>query len=579
MTRGVLRIRRVLLTTAIAMAQLAVASGANAQGGRRPPAPKSDEAKPDDSDDAPPPPRTEPDLAPPAKPLVVSPEVSARIGSDWADGRPSPVGPLSQTGVLPYEEKQGDYRLRLIPPLLIEQTRGLPDVSQSLYGVPGREDTQGLYGLLYYRRRSPRLDVDTIFPALWHVRDEDSYLTVAGPLVHREAPGAHDNWIAPLFFEGARPGGGYFHSPLLLTTSHWSASGAFTLVGPYFRTRDGASVDAGVAPLFFHGDNGDVLGNRRDYTLIPPFLFYHRDRELDGSSMTVVGPVIYQSDPKRETVDVAPLFFHIRGKPTTGGVTEEHTTLLPFFHYGYDSDASLLIVPGYYRRVSRTSDTMFTPFFSRASTRKGARTFSAAGPVVPLWWDLRDRDLDVHAWALAPLFYSSDSPAGHDWLTPLVGRFETYGESKTWWVFPTLTLMSDKHGWEDDLHPLIYVGRSEDSAHTVLAPIFWDFANTKGRTTVGFPLYWRFAEGQDDSVVQVAANTLYVQKRVAGGTDWQFHLLPLFSYGESPTGYFWNVLFGLAGYSRDGAQASVRALWIPIDVGGSSPTAKTAIAH
>jgi hypothetical protein len=160
-----------------------------------------------------------------------------------------------------------------------------------------------------------------------------------------------------------------------------------------------------------------------------------------------------------------------------------------------------------------------------------------------------------------------------------MGRFETYGESKTWWVFPTLTLMSDKHGWEDDFHPLIYVGRSEDSAHTVLAPIFWDFANTKGRTTVGVPLYWRFADGQDDSVVQVAANTLYVQKRVAGGTDWQFHLLPLFSYGESPTGYFWNVLFGLAGYSRDGAQASVRALWIPIDVGGSSPTPKTATAH
>ena len=129
------------------------------------------------------------------------------------------------------------------------------------------------------------------------------------------------------------------------------------------------------------------------------------------------------------------------------------------------------------------------------------------------------------------------------------------------------------HGWEDDLHPLVYIGRNDDSSHTVIAPVFWDFANPKGRTTVGFPLYWRFASTDDDSVVQVTANTLYTQKRVAGGRDWQFHLLPLFSYGENPTGYFWNVLFGLAGYSRDGASSQVRALWIPMNFGG--PRAST----
>jgi hypothetical protein len=580
-TKGSLRILSVFVATATVIGQLAVASSAHAQARRgKPSPPPNDEAnKPDDTDEPPPAPRTEPDLGPPTDPLLVSPEIKARIGSDWVTGRPSPVGPLSQGGVVPYEERQGDYRLRLFPPFVIEQTRGLRDPSQARYGVPSAEDTEGLYGLLYYRRRSPKLDVDTIFPALWHVRDEDSYLTVAGPLVHREAPGEHDNWLAPLFFEGARSDGGYFHAPLLLTTSHWSTSGAFTLVGPYFRSRDGSAVDMGVAPFFFHGDNGDILGNRRDYTLIPPLLFYHSDHELDGRSTTVAGPIVVESDPKRDVFDVAPLFFHIHGKPASGGITEEHTTLLPLFHYGYTNDESLFVLPGYYRHVTRDSDTLLSPFYSRAVGRGGATTLTAAGPIVPLWWDYRDRDLDSHAWALAPLFYSSDSPAGHDWLTPLIGRFETYGESKTWWVFPTLTLMSDKHGWENDFHPLVYVGKSDDSSHTVVAPIFWDFANAKGRTTVGFPLYWRFADGQDDSVIQVAANTVYVQKRVPGGIDWQFHLVPLFSYGESPGGYFWNVLFGLAGYTRDGAQASVRALWIPIDVGSATPTSRTATAR
>jgi hypothetical protein len=77
--------------------------------------------------------------------------------------------------------------------------------------------------------------------------------------------------------------------------------------------------------------------------------------------------------------------------------------------------------------------------------------------------------------------------------------------------------------------------------------------------------------------VQVAANTLYMQKHVAGGTDWQFHLLPFFSYGEHPDGYFWNVLFGLAGYSRDGAHSQVRALWIPFNSGGAAPRAQAAL--
>ncbi|MDP8999243.1 MAG: hypothetical protein M3O46_03940, partial [Myxococcota bacterium] len=512
--------------------------------------------------------RTEPVIAPPQDPLAIPREARDQIGTDWQNGPPSPEGRPRYPRWFPYyEERRGDYRLRLLPPLFIEHTRGLPDPTQSLYGVPKTGDTEGLYGLLYYRRRSLALDMDVVFPAVWRVRDGDNHVVVAGPVMHREAPGAHDNWVAPLFFEGSRPdGGGYFHSPLILTTSHWGRAGAFTLVGPYFRDRTGSDTSLGLVPLFFHGDNGNLDGNRRVYTLVPPLLLYHASHELEGSAITVVGPVISRSTPTRDIFDVAPLFFHIQGKPQGGGVAEEHTTLLPFFHYGHDPEGSLFVVPGYYRRVTRTSDTTLSLFYSHAEERGGSTSLTAVGPVVPLFWNYRDRDLGIHALGVAPLFYVSSSPAGHDWLTPLVGRFETYGASTTWWVAPTFTFMSDTHGWETDLHPIFYTGRSDNSTHTVVAPIFWDFANPKGRTTVGFPIYWRFADGQDDVVTQVAANTLYMQKRVVGGLDWQFHLLPLFSYGESPNGYFWNLLFGLAGYTREGARAQVRALWLPIEV-------------
>jgi hypothetical protein len=562
----------------LAAALLACAAAAHAQ--RRGPPPGQTGPKPsgDEEEERGSLLRTQPTIEPPADPLAVSPQVRSQIGSDWMGGPPSPDGPLEHDRLVPYQERRGDYRLNMLPPLWIEHTRGLPDRSQMLYGVPATPDTEGLYGLLYYRRRSLRLDMDVLFPAFWRVRDGQSHVLVAGPLVHREAPGENDNWIAPLFFAGGRPDGGYFHSPLLLTTTHWGSAGAFTIVGPYFRDRSGTDVDAGVVPFYFHGDTGGLEGNRRTYTIIPPLLYYHNDHELEGTSTTIVGPVIAQSSPKRDVFDVAPLFFHIGGKPDSGGVPEGHTTLLPFFHYGHDPEGSLFIIPGYLRRVTRTTDTLLTPFFSQAETRKGATSLTAVGPVVPLWWNYRDSDLGVHAWALAPLFYTSDSPAGHDWLTPLVGHFVTYGESRTWWLFPTLTISTDRHGWENDLHPIVYVGRNDESTHTVIAPVFWDFANPNGRTTVAFPIYWRFAEGQDSSVVQVAANTLYIQKHVTGGSDWQFHLLPLFSYGESPTGYFWNLLFGLAGYSRDGPQATVRAFWIPIHV-GSAPPAQAAWAR
>ena len=516
--------------------------------------------------------RAEPTAQTPVDPLAVPADVKERIGSDW-DGLPaSPrAGATLRRKYLPYyEERRGDYRFRMLPPFWFEHTRGLTDPSSPgpLEDIPTKEDRESLYGLLYYQRRSPSLDVDALFPALWHVRDGESHTTVVGPVVHREAPGENDTWVAPIFFSGSRPDGGYFHSPALLTTSHWSAKGAFTLAGVYFRDRAGSDVDMGVAPFFFHGDNGNLDGAHKSYTLIPPLLFYRRAREVDDNTLTIVGPVVAESNPKRDIFDVAPLFFHIHGKPETGGVHEDHTTLFPFFHYGHKEDTSLLVLPGFLRRVTKDTDTLLTPFYSHATTRNGATSLTTIGPVLPLYFNYSDRDIGLSSFAVAPFFYQLDSPVGHDWLTPLVGRFETYGSSKTWWMFPSLTLTTDLSGWSANIYPLFFMGRDKESAHTVIAPFFWDFASPKKRTTVAAPLFWRFSDATDDSITQLAGNTLYMQKRVAGGLSWEFHFLPVFSYGETPNGYWWNVLFGLAGYDREGSYARIKAFWAPIQVSG-----------
>ena len=90
-----------------------------------------------------------------------------------------------------YEEQSGDYSFKsTFPPLWMERRQG--------------EDRASLFGLTYFNRRSPSYDADVLFPVFWHIRDEESYTTVVGPVMHNERPEGHDNWVAPLFFEGAR---------------------------------------------------------------------------------------------------------------------------------------------------------------------------------------------------------------------------------------------------------------------------------------------------------------------------------------------------------------------------------------
>ncbi len=518
-------------------------------------------------------PTSEPTARAPSDPLAVPEAVQGRIGTD-SDLTPPPAeGYTTRRFMGLYESRTGDTRVRLLPPLYLEHTRGLDPATGA---STDRTDRESLAGLLFYQRRSPKLDADVLFPLAWRVRDRENHVFALGPIAHREAPGEHDNWLAPIVFEGKRKTGGYFHSPVLLTTSHWDDKGAFTLAGPYFRDRTGSDVDWGVAPFVFHGDNGDVDA-RKTYTLIPPLLYFNRKRELSQESLTVVGPVISTESPKRSVFDVAPLLFYIKGKPETGGVKETHLTLFPLFHYGESPEQKLLVLPGYLRRVTRTADTMLTPFYSHATTRNGATSLHVAGPILPVFYRKTDTDIGFKSLGIFPFYYGSNSPTGEALWTPLFARFESYNVARTYWAFPNIVYSRDTKGWETDIHPLVYVGRSGQDSHTVLAPVFWDFASPKSRTTIGFPLYWRFADNEAGTTLQVAGNTLYRERRRAGGgKDWEFHVLPLLSFGETPTGHWWNVLFGLAGYDHDEGVSKIKAFWLPITVGHDNPNVATA---
>ncbi|HEX6765297.1 MAG TPA: hypothetical protein VF103_07455, partial [Polyangiaceae bacterium] len=71
-----------------------------------------------------------------------------------------------------------------------------------------------------------------------------------------------------------------------------------------------------------------------------------------------------------------------------------------------------------------------------------------------------------------------------------------------------------------------------------------------------------------NDIAQLVGNVYYHESKISTGTEWEIHVFPAFSYGETPDGHWWNVLYGLAGYTRRGDMVKVRALWIPIPISG-----------
>jgi hypothetical protein len=492
---------------------------------------------------------TEPSL--PVDPLEVSPEVKKHIGTDAEREIDRGRAPKTERLLIPpyYQEKSGQYSFKTVFPVWLERKQP--------------NDRASLFGILYFNRRSTKHDADVLFPLVWKMRDDDAYTTVVGPFVHREAPKEHDNWVAPLFFSGSREKSGYFHIPPLLTFTAHDNEGGFNLVGPYYCFWKGGSscspshaedIDYGFAPLFFAGKSP-----RARYEIAVPFLHYFRYNEVNDSSINIWGPLIFSHSKQTDAFNVFPLYWHSWGK------NENHLTVFPFFHTGYEGNSRLFINPLFLTATGENGESTFATW---VYARYRGRT--SLDMVTPLYWHWEDPDISRSNTLVFPFYYRSTSPRNDDIAVfPLFGHFKRHGLSETTWVTPLVQHTHDIQGWQTNIHPIVYIGRTYESTHTVIAPFFWDFASPHSRTTVGFPFYWRFAD--EATVSLLAGNTFYHQRKVSGGLDWEVHIFPAFSYGETPDGHWWNVLFGLAGYTRRGSMTQARALWIPMTLTDPAP--------
>ncbi len=572
--RGISRWARVWACLACALSLTALTAEAQAQfgpgggmgpgfGGNRPKPepkqkPKQDPDMPEThaasgSGDSMLPQGSEPTL--PEKPLEISESVAKRIGTDKVLDEPEVGrGEFTERDFygLWYQEKSDDYQLKMAFPVWLERTQ--PSLTD-----PTKLDRASLFGGIYYNRRSAERSDDVVFPAFWNLQDKDSRTTVVGPLVNRVAPDETDNWLAPLYFFGTRKHGSYQIIPPLLTYLNHDDEGGFNLIGPGFCSFDGSSAcfgnpksrDLGLFPLWFQG-----YDETSDYRLILPLLHYHENDEKELSTLDIWGPFYRESTEERELLHLLPFYWSIWGK------NERHTTLLPFFHYGWKGNSSLFVNPLF---MTSTSEEGYKTFATWGYARYRGRT--ELDMYTPLLWLYRDPDAGIDQKLLFPFYYEYTSPREDSWaLFPFYGQFERHGVSNSTWITPLFNHTHSLTGWSTNLYPIAFFGRERHSSHSVVAPIFWDFSSPSSRSTVAFPVYWRFAG--EDSLTQLIGNVLYTEKQVKHGLDWKVHLLPALSYGETPDGHSWDILLGLVGYKRRGDYTALKLFWATIPLSG-----------
>jgi len=155
-----------------------------------------------------------------------------------------------------------------------------------------------------------------------------------------------------------------------LTFTHHNEKGGFNLVALFYCSWSGGSscsasgaedIDYGVPPFLFAGRN-----ERSRYELVPPLLHYFITARSTTRRSTS-GPLGVEAPARDRLVQCAAFLWHTWGK------NEEHLTLFPFLHYGYEGTRMLLINPLFVSARGEQGESTFATWAMRA-TEGGRRS-------------------------------------------------------------------------------------------------------------------------------------------------------------------------------------------------------------
>lgn len=494
---------------------------------------------------------------------------------EQAEGQEAGLPPASATiryQPPPPAPAPGDFSL-VLPPFVYARESGTESIGlfPLFYWRQSQETTELLIPPYYLMRGAENWDV--LFPLFFWYRGEGHHTWLIPPVWHHESSDGFDFGIAPLVMTGRHGHNHYTLIPPLLTIDWGSEHERFTFATLFWRIQERRVEHWGLFP-FLWVENAETSS----YTIAPPFFFRFEDRE-EGTALTVVPPFYHRDEPTGSYFGIPPLFHHNSGPGHTS------TTIFPLLtHYSEEPDAFRLVAGGvfwYWR--DHGDETIVTPFYQRF---RGATEMDA---VAPFFFHVRDPRTSSSALAIPPLIWHFEDPASvatvvapffarfeergrnATWITPLVANHQDYERGdETTWIFPTIQISRWHDGDAVNIHPIWYFESVPSHRHAVFAPFWWDFESfegTRNRYTVAFPFFWRFREGNTTSTLVL---NVYHRERVRqDSSEWEFHIFPFFSYGESSQGgHWWRIFYGLAGYERRGPYGITTLFYVPFQTDG-----------
>ncbi len=511
------------------------------------------------------------DAAPETTPPAAEDETIAPPGHTVSYQPPADEAGTTHFILPPYfHERRGDVTTTVVFPLFARRTDA--------------HDAQMLVGP-YYQRRGAILRADVLFPVFWSFRGANSVTWVVPPVYSRTRAEGFDFGIAPLFFSGRTNNSVYTVIPELLTVAWANEDHAHTFAGPFWRIRDHENEDWGIFPVLW-------TSQHESFSRVISPLYLHFTSEENQSELTIVPPLLtyHRTTDTGAAYGVAPIFFHAHDRHGSA------LTIPPLvFHYSHEDDGSMrLVTPLFGYANTPTSSTFISWLYQRH------RGVTELDSVAPLFFSMRDprehssttvlplllswhheSPAEVTTVIGGPLFVHVGETGRFDtYFTPLAAHYRNHERDRAGtWIFPNIEVSHTEQSQTFNIHPVLYETQARTHRHFVLAPLVWNFENerTDSATTIFAPLFWRFRN--HDTVSQLAVNTYWHETRQGGVHSWEFHFFPLFAFGENAPGdTWWNVLYGLVGYQRQGSYAQMKLFYIPFQVDGPSASDPPSVA-
>jgi hypothetical protein len=422
----------------------------------------------------------------------------------------------------------------------------------------------------------------------------------------------HDTYVFPTYFRQRRADGYsvdtllpfYWHSQLGARTT--------TVIGPWYRHRDGAVHDTGVAPFYFYAKN-----NERSFLVVPPALLYrHADFKTHNvwltaalvyhahgpdSHTTVVFPLWWSGhDKERSHRILFPVYWHFANQEQKSDVnfvgpiywaTHDTTTtrgVLPIAWHSSDSAssaASNALLPLFYESHGPKRFRLFTAIAGYSKTESSHAWYvlpvaSGDSPegrfhmFFPLWFSRENKVTETKTRVVAPLLFVSrttpqtslttalalfwryrDIASSITLALPLYYDFHDLHESRTTLLLPFFV----RHRREADdttllIAPLFYRRTSASDSTTVGFPLVWDFKTGSNRTTLVFPVYAHWKRPKY-AATYIFPTYYYREGLGPNGPDGTYRrvIVPFFESAVKRHGdYMWEVLGGLFGHENVG---------------------------